>query len=194
MEEKIINLFKENSGILTIQKLNDNDISYSTIRKLKNDALIETIKRGIYKLVDADIDDFIETQKLIPNGVFCLYSSAAIHELTTFVPMEHHIAIHKKRKISLPEYPPIQLYYWDTTSYELGIEKVNKNGNLIDVYNAEKTVCDFLRFRNKLGMEAAKEVLKTYLSSRERDISKLVDYSRELRIYAKVNQYLEILL
>jgi len=194
MSEKIINLFKENSGILTVQELKDNNVSYSTIRRLKKEGLIESIKRGIYKLADADIDDFTEAQKLIPRGVFCLYSSASIHELTTHIPMEHHIAIHKKRKISLPYYPPIQPYYWDNSPYTLGVEKVNKNGNWIEVYNAEKTVCDFLRFRNKLGWEAAKEVLKTYIGSEEREISKLVDYSRELRIYSKVNQYLEILL
>lgn len=194
MKEEIISLFKKNSGILTSQELKDNDISYSTIRKLRNEGLIETIKRGTYKLVDADIDDFTEAQKLIPNGVFCLFSSASIHELTTHIPMEHHIAVHKKRKIFLPDYPPIQPYYWDNSTYELGVEKVNKNGNWIDVYNAEKTVCDFLRFRNKLGLDVAKEVLKTYLGSEGREISKLVDYSRELRIYSKVNQYLEILL
>jgi len=194
MNKKIVDLFKENGGILTVQELKDSNINYSTIRKLKKEGFIVTIKRGIYKLVDADIDDFTEAQKLIPHGVFCLYSSAAIHDLTTYIPMEHHIAVHKKRKISLPHYPPIQPYYWDDSRYKLGIEKVNKNGNWIEVYNAEKTVCDFLRFRNKLGWETAKEVLKTYLGLEEREISKLVDYSRELRIYTKVNQYLEILL
>ena len=194
MYEEIINLFKENSGILTVKELNDNNVSYSEIRKLKDEDLIEAIKRGTYRLIDADIDDFTEAQKLIPKGVFCLYSSASIHELTTYIPMEHHIAIHKKRKISLPNYPPIQPYYWGNSRYELGVEKIKKNGNWIEVYNPEKTVCDFLRFRNKLGWEAAKEVLKTYLGSEKREISKLVDYSRELRIYSKVNQYLEILL
>lgn len=191
---QVILLFEKSGGIMTMSDLSDKGVEYSIIRKMLKEGILESIKRATYKLADADIDDYLEAQVVIPKGIFCLYSAAQIHELSTFLPSEHHLAIPKKNKVMLPDYPPIQTYYWHAAQYSLGIEQVNKNGNIIEVYNAEKTVCDFLKFRNKVGIDLTKEILKTYLNSTKRNIDKLVKYAHPLRVGSIIDQYLTILL
>jgi len=92
----------------------------------------------------------------------------------------------------LPNYPPVQLYYWDTTLYTLGIEAISKQDYPIQTYDAEKTVCDFIKFRHKVGLDSAKEVFKTYLNRRDRNIDKLVNYAKKLRIRSTIDPYLNI--
>lgn len=44
------------------------------------------------------------------------------------MPYEFHIAIEKKSKIKLPEYPPIKHYYWEEKMLKTGIEKQTHDG------------------------------------------------------------------
>ena len=191
---QIIHLFEKNGGIMTMRDLNNKGVAYDAVRKMIKTGTIEPVKRAIYKLSNADIDDYLEAQTLVKKGIYCLYSAALIHELSTFIPTEHHLAIPKKNKVNLPNYPPIQIYYWHAAQHSMGIQQINKNGNLIEIYDKEKTVCDFLKFRNKVGLDSTKEVLKTYLNSRERNIDKLVKYAKPLRVSSIIDQYLTILL
>lgn len=57
----------------------------------------------------------------------------------------------------------------------------------------EKTVCDFIKFRNKVGLDVTKEVLKNYLAFRERNLNDLMVYAKQMGISTIVRQYLEIL-
>jgi len=203
MEQHIIHIFKKHGGILRSQELKEAGISYYALNKMLEKGIIEKIQRGLYRLEYLDIhkdlyfnvDEYKEVQKIVPKGVLCLYSAAFIHELTTYIPDRYYVAIPKKNKVRLPKYPPIKLHYWDNKGYELGVRNIRLNRRYTLVYDREKTVCDFIKFRNKVGHDLTKEVLKTYLrSKKDRNMSKLRHYSKELRVYSKLNTYLNILL
>lgn len=115
------------------------------------------------------------------GGVFCLFSAAAHHDLTTFVSSEYHLAVPKKYKVVLPEYPPIKLYYWEEAAYQTGITKVVIEGEMVAMYDAEKTVCDIIKYQKKVGMDTLKEVLNTYLRRKDRNIHKLSEYASILK-------------
>lgn len=186
-------LFQTSNGVLTTATLEAQGVSRYFIKKMLDNEELELVKRGVYKLNEPDVHELTEVLAIAPRGVLCLYSSALIHGLSTFVPADYHIAIPKKSKVRLPDYPPIQLYYWDKYQYRLGIEEITKDDIPVTIYDAEKTVCDFIKFRHKTGLDTTKEVLNTYLNSNKRNIDKLVKYSRELRIRTVIDTYLEIL-
>lgn len=56
----------------------------------------------------------------------------------------------------------------------------------------EKSVCDAIRYRNKIGIDVSSEILKNYLSRRERNITRLATYAKSMRIAGILNKYLEI--
>ena len=62
------------------------------------------------------------------------------------------------------------------------------------IYDKEKSVCDAIRFRNKVGKDVEKEVLKNYLKERGRNIDKLLRFARLLRVEEQMKTYLSILL
>jgi predicted transcriptional regulator of viral defense system len=172
--------FKESYGQLTTKELKALGMSEYGIKKLATEELIWKIKRGIYQWSDYDIDEHGLLSVIIPNGVLCLYSAAFIYEYTTNIPQQYHIAIASKRKVRLPDYPPITLNYWSGLQLSLG--------------DREKTVCDCLKFRNKIDNSIVKEVVKAYLKDKNRDLSKLKAYSKQLNIQTIVDTYLNILL
>lgn len=194
IKKQIRQLFNASGGVMTTREIESHGISYYYINRMLEEGVIEVVKRGVYRLSDTDIEEMVEVAKIVPRGIFCMYSSALYHNLSTFVPSDYHIAIPRKDKVRLPDYPPVQLYYWEASQYELGKLKINKGGGIIRLYDAEKTVCDFIKFRNKVGMDTMKEVFKTYLNSRNRNINKLTEYSKELNIRTVLEQHLQILI
>jgi hypothetical protein len=62
----------------------------------------------------------------------------------------------------------------------------------IKIYDRERTVCDFIRMRLRIGKDAALEVLKTYMSGRK-NLQKLYEYAELLQIEGVIHPYLEVL-
>ena len=58
----------------------------------------------------------------------------------------------------------------------------------------EKTVVDVLYYRNKVGIEETREILRNYLSRKERDLVKLHRYADNLGCGKILSTYLEVLL
>jgi len=194
-ETEIQQFFEANQGILSIRQLQSVGINYYCLNQFIAAQKIERLKPGLYRWTNYIGDDLEEALKLIPSGIACLFTAAAYYELTTFVSSQYHVAISKKRKIRLPVYPPIKLYYWSGSQLSYGEKLIkNKDGLPIRIYDKEKTVCDFQKFRNKVGMDLSKEVLKNYLNRKDRNISKLMSYAKALNISSVLQKYLEILL
>ncbi|MEM9888379.1 MAG: type IV toxin-antitoxin system AbiEi family antitoxin domain-containing protein [Bacteroidota bacterium] len=186
--------FQENHGVLTSKELLKLGLSYYKIRQLLHDKILEKVKRGVYTFRDNSEDELGLLTKLIPKGVFCFHSAAYIYNYTTSIPLKHHVAVHHKANLNLPDFPPIKLYYWQKNQYQIGVIKKEVNGVFINIYDREKTICDYIKFRNKLEVSMVKEVLQTYLSDSNRNIVQLKKYSRELRISTILDHYLELLI
>ncbi len=167
-------------------------MSYYFIQKLLQNEQIERIKRGVYRWAEGE-DEWQEARKIVPQGIFCLFSAALLHDLSTFVPSEYHISIPWKDKVKLPGYPPIKLYYWKEKQYEVGKSTHRHNDWKLPLYDLEKTVCDFIKLRNKAGLDVTKEVVRNYLDRKDRNLNKLMEYSRQLKISSVVKQYIQVL-
>jgi len=190
----IAELFDAHRGIVRTQQLRDSGISHYQLNPFIQQGQIVKIKRGLYKWHDADNSELPEVAAAVPDGVFCLLTAGTQYELTTFVSSAYHIAIPRKAKVILPDYPPVKLYYWNETAYLLGRTLTPVNGTLLPIYDPEKTVCDFLRQRHKLGLDLAKEVLTSYLRRPDRQIARLVEYANQLGLSQYVDTTLNVLL
>ena len=58
----------------------------------------------------------------------------------------------------------------------------------------ERTICDIVRSRNKVGSETFLAALKLYAVSSKKDLNKLNTYATEMKIAGVVRKYLEVLL
>jgi hypothetical protein len=192
MDAKLQKLFNKNKGYLTRKQIPDKSI-YNHLLALVNDGIIERIKPGVYFYEKASRDNtMIDVEKIVPGGVLCLYSAWAHYELTVQITQSFNVAIEKNRKISLPDYPPITLFYWKREYYELGITTQTIGGYRVNIYDLEKSVCDAVKYRTKIGIETTSEILKTYLKRKDRNLTKLLGYAKKMRIEKTLKTYLEV--
>ena len=179
--EKLIKIFRENSGYARMNELRKSGIQTRDIAKAVESGIIVKIRPGLYKLVDYPWDEhesFADVCSSNKKAVICLLSAASYYELTTFNPFEIYVAVPNNTDKFILQYPPINVYYFGDNYYEPGIETLKTKSGTVRIYNKEKTICDLFRYINKLGEDVTFESLKEYLrNKRNRNIPKLFDYA-----------------
>jgi predicted transcriptional regulator of viral defense system len=194
MENKIYKLLTENNGYLQSSQLNERAEKYM-LKKMLDSGKLEKVKHGLYRDPQmASNDGWGEICRIVPSGVICLYSAWYFYGLSTFISTSVHIAIKNKQKIVLPDYPPIDLYYWTDKYHELGQVKAIHNGEQIIIYDLEKSVCDAVKFRNKVGMDLCSEILKNYIKRKDRNLDQLMKYAKIMRVSEIISKYLIVML
>lgn len=189
----IQDFFNAHDGIIRTKQLRDAGFTHYQLNQLIQTGQVLKVKQGVYRWNDSDRNELAEVARIVPEGIFCLYTACQHYQLSTFVASAYHLAIPKKSKVVLPAYPPIKLYYWETVSYQTGQNEIKPDGIVIPMYNVEKTVCDVIRLRNKVGLDIVKEVVITYLQRTDRNLAKLVEYAGELGLKNYVSNYLSLL-
>ena len=178
MSVNIKDLFYRNNGFLRTKDFTSRSHWYH-LKGLINSGEAVKLKRGLYRLQqDCDIEQNQEIAQIVPSGVFCLFTAWQHYQLSTNNPFEYHVAKNRNDKIVLPAYPPVRLYRWCENFYMLGVVDIEQ----IKIYDLEKSVCDAVRFRNKVGLDIAIEVVKNYVRRKDRNFSKLAQYAQILRI------------
>ncbi len=192
--KKLIGYFKEKK-YATMKELREQGFQTRDIKKLMEQGKIEKIKSGLYKSSDVNIEHegFIDVCKSVPQGIICLISALEYHGLSTVNPNQIYIAIpHSEKKVNI-SFPPVKFFFFRDRYYLMGIEEIETKNGSFKIYNAEKTICDMFRYRNKLGEDLALEGLKNYLKQRNADINKLWDYAIKCRVKTIVHPYLKAL-
>ncbi|MDC7228510.1 MAG: type IV toxin-antitoxin system AbiEi family antitoxin domain-containing protein [Spirochaetales bacterium] len=194
--EKILEIFRQQSGYVRTRDIKEQGIHHSHLKELQGDGTIIKVKHGLFSLTEnSQYSSLIESQLSIPDGIICMGSALSFYDLTTWDPPDIHIAIPKSRKVKTPDYPPVKLFYFSGEFYKTGIttEKLD-SGETIQIYDREKTICDVIRFRNKIGIDIMKEALGEYIKSKEKNLNKLNSYAKNLKISSVLRQYLEVLI
>ena len=164
---------------------------YKMLESVRQGELVQ-VRRGLYANIDQLSAGMIDIEAIIPDGILCLWSAWSIHRLTTSMPPAYHVAIKRDRKVVTPSYPPIELHHYTASIWEIGVIKMSVEGYNIRIYDMERCVCDAIKFRNKVGMDVCSEVIDNYLARPERNISKLLDYARQLRVGTILENYLQV--
>jgi predicted transcriptional regulator of viral defense system len=165
---------------------------YRELLEATKQGSVTRIKRGVYATDEALASIMIDVDKLVPNGIVCLYSAWTHYRMTTQIPYAHYIAIDRSRKVVVPDFPAIQLVYQRPQILHLGEVRDTVQGFEVSIYNRERCVCDAIKYRNKIGTDVMAEILNSYLSSNNINIDLLCRYAKELRVYSTLKQYLEI--
>ena len=195
MEE--YNVLSSKQHFYSISELMESGMSYYKINKLVKDGSLLKLNNKMYENTGykGDESDFAIVSAYAPRGVFCMMTAARFYGLTTYLPDAIDIAIERDMKIStLPEWPRVNVWYFSKKRYEIGITTASDTCSDFRIFDMEKTVADILYYRNKIGIEETREVLKKYLAKTERNLVKLHRYAKELGSGKILDTYLEVLL
>ena len=136
--------------------------------------------------------DLADACLAVPEGVICLVSALSYHGLTTTIPAETWVAIPKTSWVPRMAFPA-RFIRLEEGAHAAGVETIRIGGTKVRIYSKAKTVCDALRFRDKVGIEVAFEALKTFLRQGGRP-DELIQWEAVCRIKSTLRGYLMVLL
>ena len=164
---------------------------YKMLEKARQGDLVQ-VRRGVYATSEQLSGNMIDVDTIIPGGILCLWSAWSLHGLTTSMPQAFHVAVNRSKKVTAPSFPQMEVHYCTDKVLHIGVSQEEIDGLKVLVYDVERSVCDAVKFRNKVGMDVCSEIVNNYLERSDRNISRLMDYARTLRVSAILEKYLEI--
>lgn len=164
---------------------------------LCNSGFLKRVRHGYYRL--ADIQEISEAQlisTLIPKGIVCVESALFHYGYSDFTPRKWSIAVPRsmsRTKLEIDDLS-LQAYYMPPKLYELGKVAGDFDGITLSVYDRERTICDCFKYRSRLDNEMFSKALNTYAKDTNKNLQNLSAYAKELRVYKKVTELMEVLL
>ncbi len=186
--------FDQYGGTLRTKEALAAGIHPRTLYAMRDVGEVEQLARGVFRLTSlAPLrdPDLATVAKRVPQGVVCLISALAFHQLTTQIPHEVHLALPRSARGPALEYPPLRLYRFSSEAFAAGIEVHSLDGVAVRIYSPEKSLADCFKFRNKIGLDVALEALKTYCRRRRPQLQRVLDFSRICRVEKILRPYLE---
>jgi len=191
------NIFRKHGGVLCTKEAIEAGIHPRTLYAMRDEGVIEKLARGLYSLPASEPlanPDLVTVAKKIPKGVICLISALAFHEITIQVPHEIHVALPRNAQEPRLPYPPIRVFEFSEQAFEIGIETHTLDGVPVRIYDAEKTLADCFKYRNKLGLDVAIEALRLYVENGNLKVDAIMRYARACRVANVMKPYLEAIL
>ena len=189
--------FRAQGGMLRTRDALEAGIHPRTLYALRDSGRIELLSRGLYRLADAPSlgnPDLVTVALKIPNGVLCLISALAWHELTTQIPHEICVAIPRGSEPPRLSYPPVRHFWFSGPAYSDGIETHSVDNVPIRIYSREKTLADCFKHRNRIGLDTVLESLKAYRHQGRVNVESLLHYAGICRVRRVIQPYLEAVL
>lgn len=118
----------------------------------------------------------------------------AEHGISDRIPFEHTITAPSGKVSSKAIQEECKIYYIKPELFGLGKTMLTTLRNKVAGYDLERTICDIVRSRNKVGSETFLAALKMYAASPKKDLNKLNTYATEMKIAGIIRKYLEVLL
>ena len=182
--------------IITNKEAEELGYTRRNLSELTKRGQIERLRPGLYQLKGKVIDDFVLISSNRNRIIFSHQTALYLHDLSDRTPNVFHISVPQGYNAShiKNRYKDLQVHYVKKDLYELGKTEIKSpQGNLIPVYDIDRTICDIIIDREKIDKQIFTEALKRYFKSPNRNLRRLIKYSRLFKIEDEIRKYMEVL-
>lgn len=182
------------NGYLIIAEAVSQGVSRTYLSNYIKEHNMEKVAQGIYILDDVWPDDLFILQSrntcIVYSGETALY----LHGLTDREYSKICFSVPVGANVSHITIESKEIKYFNTDIYNLGIgEVVSSSGNLVRAYNKERCICDLIKNRSEYEVQLFQTAIKEYMTSRKKNISRLIEYANTLGIRDEVMKYVEVM-
>lgn len=191
-ENKILNLFK--NGYLNTKDVVNNNIPRTYLTKLVKEGKIERISRGVYAKKNVLVDEFVVLQSKSKNAIYSNTTALYLYGFSNRIPIKYDITINNGYNGTLQKDNNVNLFYTKKELLDLGVINYKlDSGNIIRVYDLDKTICDVIKNKKKIDAEIFNKAIREYFYSKKKNTLKLYEYAKKMNIYNKVRDTFEVL-
>ena len=192
---ELVSIAKDHGGIIETKIAAERGVSKNMLYKLCKENKIHRVARGQYILPEELQDELLSISKRSDQIIFSHETALFLHGISDRTPLEHTVTAPTGCTPSLSIKAECKVYHIKPELFDLGRTTLTTPaGNEVPVYDLERTICDMVRSRNKVGTETFLAALKNYASSPKKDLNILHSYAKKMRVANVLRQYLEVLL
>ena len=191
----ILKSLTENNNIVTTAEVLSLGFSKQLLVNYVRSGLLERVRHGVYILPDSLHDEMYTLMLRSEYIIFSHETALFLNNLSDRTPCLHHITLPSNKAVSGSVRNECVPYYIKPKLHKLGlIERKTCFGNTVRCYDPERTVCDFLRTRNRCDEETVISAIKNYAAYGGKNLNRLGYYAGQLKVDAELKKYMEILL
>lgn len=182
------------NGMISSKQVREAGIHPHYLQQLVQSGELQQISRGIYMRSDSWEDDFFLFQQRYQRGIFSHDTALYLHGYTDRTPIKYTMTFPTNYHTPSLEEEPLIIHRTIQKNYALGLTEIpSPSGNLLQVYDLERTLCDIVRGSGS-DIQIVNDAMKRYAAAKEKDIHKLMQYADQLRVKPKIMRYMEVLL
>lgn len=185
---EIQELMERNGGIVKTSQLYTLGMDYRRIQTFVDDGVIERVKNGYYAMNYYKKREEDILAAMFPDCVLSMESALYCHHYLKHRPYKWSIAVDKntsKSRFKI-DYPLVQPYYTEPEVLQMGTIKISFGNSQMSVYGKERLICDILKYENRMERDDLQQALRAFISDKEKDIAKLLEYAKERKVLSKV--------
>ena len=183
--------------VITNKEAEELGYTRHNLSELTKSGQLERLRPGLYQLKGKVIDDFVLISSNSNRIIFSHQTALYLHDISDRTPNVFHISVPQGYNAShiKNRYKDLQVHYVKKDLYEIGKTEIKSpQGNLIPVYDIDRTICDIIIDREKIDKQIFTEAIKRYFKSQNRNLRRLIKYSRLFKIENEIRKYMEVLL
>lgn len=186
LTDTIKQIMKTNNGMISTRMIEPLNISRQYLSIMKNNNDIEKVSRGIYLAPSAFEDSYFSFQQKYKKAIFSHMNALYFYGMTEEFPYNYTVTVPQSYHVDTVN-EKCNVFYVSDDIYELGIVEIETpNGNKVRAYDKERCICDIIRSKGRMDSEQVKKTIKQYMQSRDKDMAKLSEYSKNMGINKKV--------
>lgn len=191
----ILQAIKKNNNMITTALAVELGFTRALLSWYVKEGLLERGCRGVYILSDSIYDEMYTLMLRSDKIIFSHDTALFLNGLSERTPFAHSVTIPSNAKLSDHLQDECVCYYIKPELHQTGtITRKNTLGNEVRCYNAERTICDLLRSRNRLDEETVISAVKNYAASPDKNLNLLAVYAAQFRVNKVLKRYMEVLL
>lgn len=195
--ETVKKIIMGNGGLAKTADFKNAGMTNYDVANLCNNGFLIRVRHGFYQLATTDMiseEQMIAT--ILPESIVCMESALFHYGYSDFAPREWSLAVSRtipRTKLKMDALP-LKAYFIQEKWLPLG--KTTDNFNSVDlaVYDRERTICDCFKYRSKMDSEIFNKAVNAYAADEKKNLGNLSKYAKELRVYKKVMELMEVLL
>ena len=193
--QKIEKLLIDNSGIIRTSDAVHAGISRTTLSQLVKAGKLDRVAHGHYIQSNDFPDDLYLLQQRTKKIIFSHETALFLHDMAERTPFQNTLTIPSNMKLSPSISEGVKIYYVKPDYHELGkcIISSKIGQHKLIAYNAERTVCDILRSRNRIDNQTVAAAMKNFATRKEQNWNLLQQYAEIFHVTKLLRQYLEVL-
>jgi predicted transcriptional regulator of viral defense system len=192
-----MSFFQSHGGVARFSAILKAGFHPDSLSTLEKEGRVEKIACGLYRLTNytpGSHPDLVIASLQAPRGVICLLSALSFYEATSEIPRYVDLAIPQGTHANRIKYPPVRFYRFAPKTWKAGIEKHEIEGHRIKVYSLAKTIADCFKFRNKIGIDPARDALKVAVTEKGIKLKDIMQYAKVCRVDSIVKPILEAMI